>query len=132
MRITESQLRRIIRQEAGALREGPGRKGRKARMDSQTGVDVDGALSMWRRLSDVTDARQRLKQAESMAKGITSAQVGAALDEAIATMQGLGMASAEITDYLYKRVEEMEFSESGAADITRAVYERLGAGSSGY
>ena len=132
MRITESQLRRIIKQEVRSLHEGPGRKGRKGRMDTQTEVNVDGALGLWRDMVAVTNARQALKDAEYMAKGITRQRVDAALGEAIATMQGLGMTPEEIEGYIYERATAIGFRPDDARDIADTAFDRMRGAARGY
>ncbi len=136
MRITESQLRRIIRQEVRALHEGPGKKGSKFAWDAvaagsllgtQTEVNIDGALSQWRRLVAVTNAEEDLKRARAAAKGLTHAKVEAALADAVGSMlgSGMGMTGEDIVNYIENRAYEMDFREEDARDIARAARSRL-------
>ena len=137
MRITESQLRRIIRQEVRSLHEGPGKKDKKGSklawdavaggslLGTQTEVNIDGALSQWRRFVAVTNAEQDLKRAQASAKGLTHARVEAALGDAVGSMLGRGMTGEDIVNYIENRAYEMDFREEDARDIARAARSRL-------
>lgn len=118
MRITEAQLRRIIRQEVRSLRESA-----QGILDAQTEANIDTVLS-W--------MLERLEQVFSLALGepvpdekITDDQSAAALDEAIASMQGLGMVPEEIAGHVENRAIKKGFRKDDSRRIAELVIRHI-------
>ena len=121
------------------MREGPGKKDKKGSvlaydavargslLGTQREVNIDGALSQWRRLVAVTNAEEDLKRARASAKGLTHAKVEAALGDAVQIMlgSGVGMTGEDIVNYIEERAYKMGFREEDARDIARAARSRL-------
>ena len=123
MRITESQLRRIIRQEAArTLTEKRGKR-KLGGLEWQQDAHLDYWISVWRRYTAVSAAEQALKRAQQEAQGADIEKAEAGIVKSLTAMVAAGVPADDAQTYVEDKAIGSGMSEDDYRDVATFVYD---------